>query len=812
MGDLHSLLSRQLKRHGVAPETCPTQVQQLISEVNQAYFQFDADRTMLERSLDLSSQELVQANSEMRAIFQALPDLYFLLDEEGTILDCKGGQDSDFLMSPRKLVGKKVQDIPIDDIGSGFQRAIDVVSSRREIVNFEYSVGAKPKQYYEARIVPLHEKHIVAVVRNITSAKQAEMEVVAQRAFLRQVIDLTPNFIFAKDRQGRFTLVNKAVAEAYGTSVEQLLGKSDADFNPNAEEVEHFRRDDLEVMELKQEKFISEEVITDASGNTRWLQTIKRPIVTEDGRADQVLGASTDITERKRREGEVERSLSLVRATLESTADGILVVDSHGTITSNNKKFAEMWRIPDNIMQSGDDARLLEFVLEQLAKPEEFLNKVRELYANPHEQSYDVLEFRDGRIFERYSQSQTIGGKSVGRVWSFRDVSEQKRLEQQLRQSQKMESIGTLAGGIAHDFNNILGIIVGYASVLPDQAEDSTELHRSVDAILRAAERGTTVVRQMLTFARKTTVHFEAVNLNAIARELEHMLEHSFPRTITFSLELDQHVPSIMGDHNQIHQAMLNLCVNAKDAMQGSGVITIRTLTSAGSALRSRFPSATADRYVCIAISDTGTGIDENVRSRIFEPFFTTKEPGKGTGLGLAVVYGILHNHHGFIDLASPQNSGAIFSLYFPINPGARERSLTAGTEATQVNGGSETLLVVEDEELLLKLLTRTLEGKGYIVLTARDGSEALEVYNAHKETISLVLTDMGLPRLNGREVFRTMRSINPSIKVVIASGYLDPGFHADMLKEGVREFIQKPYAPHDLLVKIRRILDDPSY
>jgi two-component system, cell cycle sensor histidine kinase and response regulator CckA len=252
---------------------------------------------------------------------------------------------------------------------------------------------------------------------------------------------------------------------------------------------------------------------------------------------------------------------------------------------------------------------------------------------------------------------------------------------------------------------------------------------------------------------------------------------------------------------------LLNLCVNARDAMPKGGTITIKAYMAAGDKLRERFPAANEQHYIGITVSDTGTGMDETTRNRIFDPFFTTKEKGKGTGLGLSVVYGVVQAHHGFVDVESTVGNGATFKLYFPV-PKQNITALEVGKAEDRARGGSETLLVVEDEDLLLDMVQLLLEANGYIVLKAKDGMEALNVYNQHKHEIALVISDMGLPKLSGDEEFKKLKEINPAVKMILASGYFEPDVKATLESAGVLGFLQKPYIIEDVLVKIRKTLD----
>jgi PAS domain S-box-containing protein len=383
-----------------------------------------------------------------------------------------------------------------------------------------------------------------------------------------------------------------------------------------------------------------------------------------------------------------------------------------------------------------------------------------------------------------------------------KEMEEQKKLEKQLWQAQKMEIVGTLAGGVAHDFNNILNIIKGYTALLRQSSSVDENAAESLHVIEETVERGAYGVRQLLTLARKTEARLALTNANDLVSDLSKLLKQTFPKTIDIALELDPKLPSILIDSNQISQALLNLCINARDAMPGGGKLILKTRVVEGGQIQDA--AATAESYVSIEVKDSGVGMDAAIRNRIFEPFFTTKGIGEGTGLGLAIVYSIVKNHNGAIDVNSEAGQGTTFRLYFPTAPPEAmpiaDELQERMSSAPKPTNGRGNILVVEDEENMVFLLRKALLRKQCGVFVALDGEQAIDLYQRYKQDISVVFLDIGLPKLSGWDIIVRMKAENPNIKVFVTSGYLGPDLKSKMQHAGVQGFIEKPYSPDDVV------------
>lgn len=386
-------------------------------------------------------------------------------------------------------------------------------------------------------------------------------------------------------------------------------------------------------------------------------------------------------------------------------------------------------------------------------------------------------------------------------------LEEREGLQEQLRQTQKMACIGTLAGGLVHDFNNLLQVIRGNAWLIMQNPDDPARVIERGEVIVRTVDQGVALARQLLTITRKSEPKFDPTDLTAILRGLTKLLSEIFPKTVAISLDLDAKIPNVMADANQMNHALLNLCVNARDAMADGGNLLLRTRTISGAELRARFRDAKEERYASISVADTGSGMEEEIRRHVFEPFFTTKEPEHGTGLGLSVTYEIIKDQNGFIDVTSEPGHGSTFYVYLPIpkEPGTLAE-VTETFEDREPDGRAEhieTLLFVEDEPRQLQLMQSFLKDEGFTVLTARDGAEAVKVHRRFKDEIAVVILDLGLAKLNGWEAFQKMKKLNPQLKGILASGYLSSEVDSQVATGALSGVVKKPYQPGEILAKI---------
>ena len=658
---------------------------------------------------------------------------------------------------------------------------------------------------------------IIAIVNYLMKHVQVTMEELRnseERAHLQ--ISYAPEAIVVLDIEHmRFTEANPAAERLFGYSRAELLTKSPMDVSP--ERQSDGRLTD-EVAAAAIQKAIQGSEVTFS-----WLHRnahgkiipceIRLLRLPSDGHI-LLRGTVIDISERLHADQLRERSLSLMNATLESTADGILVVDVAGKIEIFNRMFTRMWRLPEDILQSKDDARALQWVLDQLSNPQQFMDKVKHLYDHPLEESFDILNFKDSRVFERFSRPQIIADKVVGRVWSFRDVTEQRRIAEtnatlraQLLESQKMEAIGTLAGGIAHDFNNILTGILGYTMLAKQVSGNSAELDEYLDQVSKGGKRAAELVSQILTFSRRGNHKSEPVQLRDVVTEAIKLLRATIPASIKIDAELPSNMPRVLANATQLHQVVMNLGSNAYHAMRDRlGTLTVRLETRLVDAVQTKTLSGiNPGKYVCLIVGDTGVGMDEATLDRVFEPFFTTKLQGEGTGLGLSVVHGIILGYHGTIHVSSEPGRGSRFEILLPA---IIEDHDTCAADADVVQRGhGEHILFVDDEETLVSLGKRMLEALGYEVQVETQVLQALARVKRDPNLFQMIITDHSMPRMTGLDFAERIRDIRADLPIILVSGYSASLTNERINSSGIREVLQKPYSDIELAAVIQRHL-----
>jgi two-component system, cell cycle sensor histidine kinase and response regulator CckA len=515
--------------------------------------------------------------------------------------------------------------------------------------------------------------------------------------------------------------------------------------------------------------------------------------------------------------GEQQRRRELVRANrlLETQGDLLDLASDMILIRDMDQRIVFWNRGAERAYGWGREGALGQKVPELLRTefPEAPRHLEAQLLGSGHWQGELVHHTADGRrlvVSSRWTLRRDAKGEPTAVLVIDTDLTERRRLEAQLRQAQKLEDLGTLVGGIAHDFNNTLNIIIGCSDLLNLRAVGPEETGQMLQHILTAADRGAGLVRQLLTFSRQTETKLAPLALNEVVEEVLRMLIRTFPKSIEFSKALDPEAPRILADSSQIYQVLLNLSVNARDAMPEGGRLHFTSSCVPASMARAQFPEAQPLDHVCLAVSDTGTGMDSGTLARVFEPFFTTKGVGQGTGLGLAVVYGVVQSHHGFIDVQSAPGRGTTFRLFFPIAAAEQLASAPALPES-EIVGGTETLLLVEDEEMVRELIASLLERRGYRVLTAADGQAAMEIFSAQRDTIDLVISDLNLPQMSGAQLTSLMLGLKPTQRVLICTGYIEPPVRRRLQESGVCDFLLKPYRPGEIFAKIRQTLDAPA-
>jgi PAS domain S-box-containing protein len=618
-----------------------------------------------------------------------------------------------------------------------------------------------------------------------------------------RTFDSVHDAIYLLDKDNRILRLNQSAARLMGVKIEEAVGQHcyklmhgadrPRELCPHIETLSNGKPKRIEI----EEPFLK-----------GFFEITTTPLVNSAGEIIGSVHVTRDITERKRIEEALLASEEKYRSVIANAMDAIFIAQD-GMIKFPN---------PSTLTITGyseDEYATTPFM--NLIHPED-----REMVLDRHNRRLKGEEVPNNysfRVLNKAGEELWVQLNAVSIDWEgtpavlcfLRDLTSQKRLEAQFQQAQKMEAVGTLAGGIAHDFNNLLQSILGYTEILLMDDQMRTPVHQDLQEIKRATQRGAELTRQLLTFSRKVQSRLRSIDLNKEVIQVERLLRRTIPKMIEIELHLADDLGTVNADPAQVEQVLMNLAVNSRDAMPEGGRLAIETgnVTLDETFCKNHLGAKPGD-YVALTVSDTGHGMDKETIKHIFDPFYTTKGVGKGTGLGLAMVYGIVKSHEGYILCESEPRKGSTFRIYFPVTE--QGRGVEEWREDKGFKGGSETILLVDDEEPIRNLGEQIFTKYGYTVLKVSDGEGALKIYQEKKEKIDLVILDLIMPGMGGKKCLEGLLQINPDVKVVVASGYSPEGTVKSFLEGGVKNFISKPFNMKEMLQVVREVLDESTH
>jgi PAS domain S-box-containing protein len=652
----------------------------------------------------------------------------------------------------------------------------------------------------------------MTIAHDITNRKLMEQALKESERKYRLLAENVRDVFWTRDLNLHLTYVSPSIMEQQGYTVEEAIARTPEEtWSPDSLKlIEKVLAEELKV-EKQEKKDLSRSRNLDVEvkckdGSTIWSEAKMSFLRDQNGHPTGIIGVTRDISKRKKAEEALRESEEKYRTVLEANPDPVVVYDIEGKVIYFNPAFTRVfgWTLAERLGKKMDV-----FVPEEAWKETKMM--IEKVLAGERFSNIETFRYnRKGKIIP-VSVSGAVyrdkNGTPIGSVINLRDISHQKKLEAQLQHAQRMEAIGTLAGGIAHDFNNILSSVIGYTELAIDDERRGTFQHQNLQEVLLACDRAKDLVKQILTFSRQVHQEQKPIQLKLIVKEALKLLRASIPSTIEFNLIIQSNA-LVMGDSIQIHQVLMNLCTNAAHAMEeNGGLLTVSLIdVEFDSDFIASFPDLKPGPYINLIVTDTGHGMSPDIMEKIFDPFFTTKEKGKGTGMGLSVVHGIVRSHGGAIYVYSEPGKGSIFKVCLP----AIESRFKPEEKAERpIPTGTERILFIDDEPVIMKMGKKILESLGYDVVARNSSIEALELFKEKKDRFDLVITDMTMPHMTGEKLAEKLMQIRPDIPVILCTGFSYRIDEKKALDMGIRSFISKPILKRVIAETIRKVLDE---
>ena len=756
----------------------------------------------------LAFEAIRESEMKYKDLIENIQDIVYIVDDKGKIKFISKVWEESTGYLKEECIDKYFSDFIVPE---SYQNAIDIF--KRQLKGED--AGVFELQFYNKngeiltietleklvwkgdRIVEVH-----GIGRDITKRKRDEELLRSSEEKYRTILENIDDGYFEVDITGSFTFFNDSMCRILGYSRDEMLGINNRKYM-NLDTAKDVFRVFNEVFRTKKARRSFDWELISKDKNKIFVSTSVTPVFDNKENVVGFRGIARDITEKRRSEEALRESEEKFRNLFESSMDTIYLSSVEG-------KFIDINPAGEGLLGYSVDELLELDIIEIYMNNEDRKRFQKTIEEEGSVRDYEItLKKKDGTLIDCLVTAtirSNDDGNMIGYQGIIRDISEKKRLEGQLIAAQKMEAIGTLAGGIAHDFNNILSTILGYSSYLKSKVpEGDTTLHQGLEVIENSSVRASELTSQLLAYSRRGKLEVRKINMNRIINSIYQLISKTFEKSIEIAIETEMGLKSVEGDESQLNQVVMNLAINSKDAMPRGGKLKIKTYSENG------FEGITMDDftiepgdYACLVVTDTGIGMDEETRRRVFDPYFTTRKEKGGTGLGMSMVYGIVKGHNGYINIQSAPEEGTEVMIYLPAVGGSEDVSeMIIG----EVRGKSESILVIDDEKDILEVVKDILKDANYRVWTSSSGASGLMTFKKKSDSIDLVILDIMMPGMDGKEVLKKMLELEPDLKVLLTSGYSEKDRHHDLLEMGAIGFIEKPFVANRLLLKVGEAL-----